>query len=281
MRASPARRAPRSAFSLIELLAAVAVIAVLVSMLLPALGAARESAHGAGCAANQRSLVTAWQMYARDFDDRAMPLAEFSGAEQVFWWGTHGTASLPPDHSRGLIAPYLDAGLHARSAFECPRQPWGTYRPQGPSRSITSTYGYNGYYLTPERTPGWSMTIGFRPWRRLFEVERPTELFVFADAMLGPSSATGTPMNCALLDPPRLFDGASWTLNEFPTTSFRHERRGGAFGRTIAARADGSVRGEAALPEHLTDPRHGIGSVGGENDPAYVPDWRRWAEERR
>jgi len=262
------------AFSLIELLVCISIIALLLSIALPGLRRGREVARGAACLSNQRQLMLAWTVYANDYKDLAMPLAEWGGDElgqQVFWWGTHGSATERVDYDRGFIAPYLSAALSARSVFECPAQAWGTYRAQGPSREPTSTYGYNGYYLTPAKTPGWNLEIGFRPWRRLFEIREPSTLFVFADAML-----PGNPVrNCALLDPPQVYLSGSWRINNSPTTSFRHGRPAGGVGNAATARADGSVQTVAGIPAWVS-PATAIGSVGTRNDPHYVPDAMEW-----
>lgn len=269
----------RRAFSLVELLVVVAVIALLISVLLPSLAGARSTARAATCVANQRQLGLGWSLYANCYQDRAMPLAYWSAQDigtgpQVFWWGTHGTSATPPDHSRGFIAPFLDASLAARSVFECPDQPWGSYRPQGPSRTVTSTYGYNGYYLSPAKTPGWGEAIGFRPWRRVSSVDRPCEVLVFADTLL-PGS---TPSNTALLDPPFLFDGGEWIANDSPTTAFRHRATRAAPGAAAGVRADGSARSTRADIAWIADESAWIGSIGPGNDPAYVPDWRQWSQ---
>ncbi len=265
------RRPPPPAFTLIEVLVTIALIALLVGLLLPTLGSARQRSRAAVCLSNLRQIGAAHLMYAGDFQDRCMPLAYWSAettgdGPPVYWWGTNDPAGV--DYTRGFLWPYLDARLSERSVLECPSQPADEYRAAGAANTVTSTYGYNGYYLCPPHTPGWAFQIGHRPWMRIASIRDSAAVFAFADTLI--DLGGDRPFNCALLDPPLLFSGGNWTRNRNPTTAFRHADA------AHAVALDGHAERHAAQRNWLTSARWRVGSVGRDNDPHYVPDWRDW-----
>jgi len=91
-----------TAFTLIELLIVVAIIALLVSILLPSLQAAQYLARCAICSANQKTVVLAASYYAGDFDGWMAP------QEASYFDGSHNPGA--PPMPRQLLAKGFQSG---------------------------------------------------------------------------------------------------------------------------------------------------------------------------
>lgn len=75
----------RKGFTLVELLVVISIIALLVSILMPALGKAREQAKDAICLVNTRSIGQTLQLYVMDFDDKFSPTWFYDDGTGALW----------------------------------------------------------------------------------------------------------------------------------------------------------------------------------------------------
>lgn len=131
-----------SAFSLIELLVVIAVVAILSTILLPALGNMRERGQAVESASRMRALYMAFVAFSNDNQGR-LPT---NGVSEV--------ADEPENSTQRWnlqLAPYLSLGsLSAADIHTGPyfRPPWTEVDANGNrANSAVGTYGYNNYFI--------------------------------------------------------------------------------------------------------------------------------------
>jgi prepilin-type processing-associated H-X9-DG protein/prepilin-type N-terminal cleavage/methylation domain-containing protein len=154
-------------FTLIELLVVIAIIAILASMLLPALSQAREKAKAIKCAGNEKQFGTGVSMYTTDYEDW-LPTA--SSVETYFGWRMQlsryvcGTA----------ITDATDSKLRT-GVFECP-----SFKNSLAATTYDGGYGWNSGYTSCNL--GWDdLTDG---WKRIKiqQVEKASETVMIGDS---------------------------------------------------------------------------------------------------
>jgi len=209
---------------LIELLVVVAIIALLVSILVPALTQASELADKTLCATNLHGLALANCLYAGAHDGFFAPGAsDIYTANAMRWHGWRATVNDPFDPTKGPLSPYFQDG----KMKECPsfKDFIETGGPSGAYESGTGGYGYNNDYVGSRvRWTGDSddITSGARDT----EIPRPASIIMFADTAMARGDSNGEYLiEESFVYPPYMFYGEpviAAPIPYFPTMHFRH-----------------------------------------------------------
>ncbi len=163
----------QKSFTLIELLVVIAIIAILASMLLPALNKARETAKRSDCLSREKQLAQAVLFYADEYDGFAPPcslpdLTTFARwnylispyAETLFKW--KGKKCL--DYSGGTYPTCPSAEPPAVDVWDATTGAWAK-----------TDYGYNVYFGYSANSAPWDKI------QRLASIRYPAKTISFGD----------------------------------------------------------------------------------------------------
>ena len=259
-----AGRTASRAFTLVELLVVIGVIAILAAFLLPALGRGKEQAQSTACLNNLKQLQICWQMYAMDHNDVLVPnnsvvSLSTSGGGAAIAAGASWCAGSPrrdtttTNIENGLLFPFNRsvASYHCPSDTAVVEDDNGNPLPQLRNRSYNMSQSLNGY---PEFDP--VMHDYVPSFKKLPQIHSPelSQCLVFID------EHAGTMFDALFGMPTDFYDGTQ-TWWDMPAN--RHSQGGNL------SFADGHVEHwRWVVPKKF---RNWIQPVPAEE----LPDWRR------
>lgn len=195
-----------SGFSLVELLVVISVIVLLISIILPALGASRGAARNAICLSNLHQIGIAAVSY-RNGHRNWMPTTLTNGTEaQMSLWDLRGQTQGAAE-SRTSADLLVEAGLTDKTNFQCPSHKNQEGYVDTPTTALsdnTLSYGTNGALdqdIDSLRGTGQSAQTyagsivepdGQKPKYSVYQawpfhlISRPSEGFYYADSRANP-----------------------------------------------------------------------------------------------
>jgi len=236
----------RRAFTLVELLVVISIIAIMIALLLPTIAASREAARSTFCQSNLRQIVTACINYTDDWQGYWPPAAvDIIRYDLNRWEGTRPNETTPFNFAGSCLLPYL----RTTAITACPDfQPAVTSGPLA-FEAAAGGYGYNQAYLGSSlnipavQTSEYIHTVAAMDQfvsnvpAKMNMIAHPSDKIAFTDAAMG--NADNTLIEYSFAEPPLLWDS---TLNAYdpssPSIHFRHRNHANV------AWADGHVTSE-------------------------------------
>ena len=218
------------AFSLIELLVVISLIAMLMAILMPVLNISRSQAKEIVCKNNLKQLVLANNEYANDHLGYFVPAAlDILTANEHRWYGVRSDANFPFDTTTGPLASYL-----ANKSVVCPQR--SAFAKRKPSQASFADYeegcggyGYNIIYLGSRIWIQGYEDQSCKSTARSSEVRRPALTLVFADAAMVKLVNGGECYTEYSFAEPRYFvmygDAGTNSWEPSPSIHFRHRRQ--------------------------------------------------------
>ena len=259
-----------SAFTLIELMVVLAVVAILTALVLPALGKARSSARQSKCAGHLRQLHLANTLYAGDHGHYVAAAAGIkSGSNLTRWHGVRSSESAPFDGSRGPLVRYLGKDAMIR---RCPG--FIDYETSSGANAFEAScggYGYNDRGVGSQSYRYGANAQGLEKGMRPEDIRQPQATVMFCDAAFPqPYDKPKYLIEYSFAEAYKFVrsdSGKEASSGAQPSIHFRHN------GRANVIWCDGHVSAENMTVEKNADfSKFNIGWFGGPNNELFDPN---------
>ncbi len=199
----PAQRRLARGFTLIELLVVIAIIAILASMLLPALSTAKTKAQGIGCLNNTKQLTLAWHLYVTDNNDK---VANNYGVDEtraainngrldswvnnIMTWGASGSVDDISNTNyawvaNGVLGKYTAGAV---GVYKCPADNYlsqvqrrAGWKQRNRSLSMNALFGLFTTVPDPSYSGQNSLMTQYKQYLKQAQVPRPAKTWLFVD----------------------------------------------------------------------------------------------------